>query len=102
MKFGIHNSSWLDDPDPAQAFETVGVLMTVSSVARRASSHLTRRWRGMDSNFQFRARWAAVSRLQPTWGRSTVGAAGIIRAVVGLGKPIELFRRLQESSFTAA
>jgi F420-dependent oxidoreductase-like protein len=23
MKFGIHNSSWLDDPDPAQAFETV-------------------------------------------------------------------------------
>jgi hypothetical protein len=42
------------------------------------------------------------SRLQPTWGRSTVGAAGIIRAVVGLGKPIELFRRLEESSFTAA
>jgi len=22
MKFGIHHSSWLDDPDPAQAFET--------------------------------------------------------------------------------
>jgi hypothetical protein len=28
--------------------------------------------------------------------------AGIIRAVVGLGKPIELLRRLEESSFTAA
>jgi hypothetical protein len=27
---------------------------------------------------------------------------GIIRAVVGLGKPIELLRRLEESSFTAA
>jgi hypothetical protein len=27
---------------------------------------------------------------------------GIIRAVVGLGKPIELSRRLEESSFTAA
>jgi hypothetical protein len=26
---------------------------------------------------------------------------GIIRAVVGLGKPIELLRRLEESSFTA-
>jgi hypothetical protein len=26
----------------------------------------------------------------------------IIRAVVGLGKPIELLRRLEESSFTAA
>ena len=23
MKFGIHNSSWLDSPDPAEAFETV-------------------------------------------------------------------------------
>jgi hypothetical protein len=23
MKFGIHNSSWLDTPDPAEAFETV-------------------------------------------------------------------------------
>ena len=23
MKFGIHNSSWLDNPDPAQAFEAV-------------------------------------------------------------------------------
>jgi hypothetical protein len=23
MKFGIHNSSWLNDPNPAQAFETV-------------------------------------------------------------------------------
>jgi alkanesulfonate monooxygenase SsuD/methylene tetrahydromethanopterin reductase-like flavin-dependent oxidoreductase (luciferase family) len=23
MKFAIHNSSWLDDPNPAQAFETV-------------------------------------------------------------------------------
>jgi F420-dependent oxidoreductase-like protein len=23
MKFGIHNSSWLDDPDPAEAFEAV-------------------------------------------------------------------------------
>jgi hypothetical protein len=23
MKFGIHNTFWLDDPDPAQAFETV-------------------------------------------------------------------------------
>ena len=27
---------------------------------------------------------------------------GIIRAVVGLGKPIELLRRLEELSFTAA
>jgi hypothetical protein len=27
---------------------------------------------------------------------------GIIRAVVGLGKPIELSRCLEESSFTAA
>jgi hypothetical protein len=27
---------------------------------------------------------------------------GIIRAVVGLSKPIELLRRLEESSFTAA
>ena len=27
---------------------------------------------------------------------------GIIRAVVGLGKPIELLRHLEESSFTAA
>ena len=60
MKFGIHNSSWLDDPDPAQAFETVGVLMTVSSVGRRASSHLTRRWRGMDSNLYgaFPVKWS--------------------------------------------
>src|SRR5260370_28103419 len=23
MNFGIHNSSWLDTPDPAEAFETV-------------------------------------------------------------------------------
>src|SRR5260370_37416867 len=23
MKFGIHNSFWLDNPDPAEAFETV-------------------------------------------------------------------------------
>jgi len=23
MKFGIHNSSWLDSPDPAEAFEAV-------------------------------------------------------------------------------
>jgi alkanesulfonate monooxygenase SsuD/methylene tetrahydromethanopterin reductase-like flavin-dependent oxidoreductase (luciferase family) len=23
MKFGIHNSSWLDRPDPAEAFEAV-------------------------------------------------------------------------------
>jgi len=23
MKFGIHNSSWLDAPDPAEAFEAV-------------------------------------------------------------------------------
>src|SRR2546428_9644958 len=23
MKFGIHNSSWLDTPDPAEAFEAV-------------------------------------------------------------------------------
>src|SRR5260370_13824343 len=25
MKFGIHNSSWLDAPDPAEAFEAVKV-----------------------------------------------------------------------------
>jgi alkanesulfonate monooxygenase SsuD/methylene tetrahydromethanopterin reductase-like flavin-dependent oxidoreductase (luciferase family) len=25
VKFGIHNSSWLDSPDPAQAFEAVKV-----------------------------------------------------------------------------
>ena len=25
MKFGIHNSSWLDSPDPAEAFEAVKV-----------------------------------------------------------------------------
>ena len=23
MRFGIHNSSWLDSPDPAEAFEAV-------------------------------------------------------------------------------
>ena len=23
MRFGIHNSSWLDGPDPAEAFEAV-------------------------------------------------------------------------------
>jgi hypothetical protein len=23
MKFGIHNSSWLDSPDPAEVFEAV-------------------------------------------------------------------------------
>jgi len=23
MRFGIHNSSWLDTPDPAEAFEAV-------------------------------------------------------------------------------
>jgi hypothetical protein len=33
-------------------------------------------------------------------GRSTLGAAGIIRAVVGLGKPIELLRRLEEPPLT--
>ena len=25
MKFGIHNSSWLDTPDPAEAFDAVKV-----------------------------------------------------------------------------
>jgi hypothetical protein len=25
MRFGIHNSSWLDGPDPAEAFEAVKV-----------------------------------------------------------------------------
>jgi alkanesulfonate monooxygenase SsuD/methylene tetrahydromethanopterin reductase-like flavin-dependent oxidoreductase (luciferase family) len=33
MKFGIHNSSWLDSPDPAEAFEAVRMK------ARWAESH---------------------------------------------------------------
>src|SRR6516162_10476168 len=34
----------------------------------------THRWREMDSNFQFRARWATVSKLCPRPARSAIGA----------------------------
>ena len=37
-------------------------------------SSQTRRWRGVDSNFQFRARWATVSKLCPRPARSAIGA----------------------------
>jgi len=37
-------------------------------------SHLTLRWRGVDSNFQFRARWATISKLCPRPARSAIGA----------------------------
>src|ERR1700738_461950 len=37
-------------------------------------SFLTPRWRGVDSNFQFRARWATVSKLCPRPARSAIGA----------------------------
>jgi len=46
------------------------------------------RWRGMDSNVQFRVRSARGSSVRPSWGRST--GAPVIRAVAGLGTPIEL------------
>ena len=44
-------------------------------------------WRGTDSNHRFRAISATVSWVLPSWGRST--GAPLIRAVAGLGKPIE-------------
>lgn len=39
MKFGLHNSSWLDEPDPAETFEAAkakanGRNVTVSSGSR--------------------------------------------------------------------
>ena len=43
-------------------------------------------WRGMDSNFQFRTRQVAVSRLRPSLGPIDYRRGGIIPAVVGLGK----------------
>jgi hypothetical protein len=56
----------------------------------------------VDSNFQFRREigsgFEASTELEPIDRRR----GGIIRAVVGLGKTIELLRRLEESSFTAA
>jgi hypothetical protein len=42
----------------------------------------------MDSNVQFRARYATVSWVHSSWGRST--GAPVIRAAAGLGEPIEL------------
>jgi alkanesulfonate monooxygenase SsuD/methylene tetrahydromethanopterin reductase-like flavin-dependent oxidoreductase (luciferase family) len=50
VRFGIHNSSWLDNPDPAEAFEAVkakaqwaedrggGEQMTLRAVARLADA----------------------------------------------------------------
>ena len=42
----------------------------------------------MDSNVQFRAGQATVPWVRPSWGRST--RASVIRALAGLGEPIEL------------
>ena len=49
-------------------------------------------------NRQISSGFEAAAELRPIDRRR----GGIIRAVVGLGKPIELLRRLEESSFTAA
>ena len=45
MRFGIHHSSWLDGPDPAEAFEAVklmgaspGATGTTSSQVRSGSA----------------------------------------------------------------
>jgi hypothetical protein len=53
-------------------------------------------WRGMDSNFQFRARWAAMSRLRPSWGGSIVGAAVSSEQSSDPGKSIQLLRQIEE------
>jgi hypothetical protein len=37
-----------------------------------SGSQQTLCWSGMDSNLQFRARWATVSWVRPSWGRSPV------------------------------
>src|SRR2546428_13754228 len=46
MKFGIHNSSWLDRPDPAEAFEAV------RGKAQRAENHRVVWVSGMDAMIQ--------------------------------------------------
>jgi hypothetical protein len=68
---------------------------------RISGSQETRRWRGMNSKFQFRARSAAVSRASIGLGPIDSRRGGIIRAVVGPGKPIELLRWLKEPPLTA-
>ena len=52
----------------------------------RAPNELTRCLRGTDSNFQFRTRQVAVSRLRVSLGPIDCRRGGIIRTVVGLGK----------------
>jgi hypothetical protein len=56
----------------------------------------------MDSNFQFRTEIGSGFEVSAEWWPIDRRRGGIIRAVVGLGKPIEQLRCLEESSFTAA
>jgi hypothetical protein len=53
------------------------------------------RWRGLDSKFQFRN---ITSGCEVSVGLGQIGRRrdGIIQPVVGFGKPVELFRRLEE------
>jgi hypothetical protein len=50
----------------------------------------------MDSTFQFRARWAAMSRLRPVWGGSIVGAAVSSEQSSDPCKSIQLLRQIEE------
>ena len=42
MKFGIHNSSWLDAPDTAEAFEAVKAKAQWAEAHRRAEASSVR------------------------------------------------------------
>jgi hypothetical protein len=52
----------------------------------KSRERLTRRWREMDSNLQFRAKWAAASRLlrddQARLSGGEAGVAAVSHAVV--------------------
>jgi len=57
---------------------------------------VTLRWRGMDSNFQFRTRQGAVSRLRRSFGPIDCRRGGMNRAASASARSIERFRRLEE------
>jgi hypothetical protein len=65
---------------------------------RKSGSHETPRWRGMDSNFPVPREIGSGFEASAELGLIYRRRGGIIRVVVGLGKSIELLRRLEESS----
>ena len=56
---------------------------------------MTLRWMEMDSNFQFRARYATASRLRPIRGRYGGQRAGACSQTPGAVNPGDLMRALE-------